>query len=244
MKKRNAMSLFLALLAVLFVTAGMTTVEAAARVGLNKKSITIKQQQECTLKLKGAKKNNVKWSSSDKKIASVKKGVVKGKKAGKCVITAKYNGRKYTCKVTVKIKNPKKYDASVMLFQGNTGLGEKSGITVLRTKKQLNTYLKKLEKKTDGINVKEKKFLKLLGQYDESYFKAHSLIIVLQAEPSSSTDVKYNGIVSQDGKYVISLTRETPEIQNQMMAFWHILIETDNKAISKANVTVLAETAE
>lgn len=44
----------------------------------------------------------VTWSSSNKKIATVsKKGKVKAKKKGKCTITAKVNGKKYKCKVTI-----------------------------------------------------------------------------------------------------------------------------------------------
>lgn len=52
--------------------------------------------------------SKVKWSTSDKKIATVsKKGKVTAKKGGTATITAKVNGKKYTCKVTVKEKNVK-----------------------------------------------------------------------------------------------------------------------------------------
>lgn len=44
----------------------------------------------------------VTWSSSNKKIATVKKGVVTGKKKGTATITAECGGKKATCKVTVK----------------------------------------------------------------------------------------------------------------------------------------------
>lgn len=44
----------------------------------------------------------IKWSSSNKKVASVKNGVVKAKKIGKATIKAKYKGKTYKCKVTVK----------------------------------------------------------------------------------------------------------------------------------------------
>ena len=44
----------------------------------------------------------IKWSSSRKTVASVNKnGLVKAKKAGKAVITAKIAGRKLKCNVTV-----------------------------------------------------------------------------------------------------------------------------------------------
>ena len=45
---------------------------------------------------------NVKWSSSDKKIVKVsKKGVITPVSVGTATITAKADGKKYTCKVTV-----------------------------------------------------------------------------------------------------------------------------------------------
>lgn len=52
------------------------------------------------LKIKGTTAK-VKWSSSNTSVATVKKGVVTGRKNGSAVITAKVLGKKYTCKVTV-----------------------------------------------------------------------------------------------------------------------------------------------
>ena len=55
-----------------------------------------------TLKITGTNKT-VKWSSSDKNIATVSsKGKVTAKKKGTATITAKVGKDKYTCKVTVK----------------------------------------------------------------------------------------------------------------------------------------------
>lgn len=75
--------------------------QAAAQVKLNKKKVTLVVGKTVKLKLKHAKK--VKWSSSNKKVATVSKtGKVKGKKKGKANIIAKSGGKKYVCKVTVK----------------------------------------------------------------------------------------------------------------------------------------------
>jgi uncharacterized protein YkwD len=65
-----------------------------------------------TLKISGTDKK-VKWSSSNHKIATVsKKGRVKGKKSGKCTVTAKVCGIKFKCKVTVKsLKKTKEAEA-------------------------------------------------------------------------------------------------------------------------------------
>lgn len=83
---------------------------AAASIKLNKKKLTLNVGQSYTLKLKKGtrvyKKGKVKWSSSNKKIASVSKaGKVKAKKKGTAKITAKLSGKKYTCKLTVKKAN-------------------------------------------------------------------------------------------------------------------------------------------
>lgn len=84
-------------------------VDAAKKMKLSKKKLTLKVGQSKKLKVKN-KKGKVKWTSSKKKIATVsKKGVVKAKKAGKATIKAKITYKKkkttLTCKVTV---NPKK----------------------------------------------------------------------------------------------------------------------------------------
>lgn len=74
------------------------------KVALSKTRVSLEHKQKYTLKLKGVKNRKVKWSSSNKKVAAVKKGVVSAKKVGKCVVTAKYAKKKYKCTVKV-VKN-------------------------------------------------------------------------------------------------------------------------------------------
>lgn len=77
--------------------------DAAVKMSAKKKTLTI--GQSFTLKVKGTKKK-VKWSSSNKKIATVSsKGKVTAKNVGKSTITAKIAKKKYRCVVTVKSKN-------------------------------------------------------------------------------------------------------------------------------------------
>ena len=69
--------------------------------GLKYKKKTIRKKARFTNVLVGAK-SGVKWSSSNKKVATVNgKGVVKGRKSGTCKVIARFGGRKYICKVTV-----------------------------------------------------------------------------------------------------------------------------------------------
>ena len=74
----------------------------AATIKLNCTKKTIYEGDTFKLKVKGTKKK-VKWSSSNKGIASVNsKGVVKGKDVGKATIMAKVAGKKLKCKIVVK----------------------------------------------------------------------------------------------------------------------------------------------
>lgn len=78
------------------------------KIKLNKKKANVYVGKKLKLKVKGVKAKKVKWYTSNKKIATVKKGVVKAKKKGRVTITAKVNGKKYKCKITVKkfVKKP------------------------------------------------------------------------------------------------------------------------------------------
>lgn len=82
-------------------------VDAASKMVLSKKKITIAQGEKVTLKVKKVTKK-VKWSvTKGKKVIKLTKKkkasvVITGKKAGKAVVTAKSGSKKLTCKVTVK----------------------------------------------------------------------------------------------------------------------------------------------
>jgi hypothetical protein len=80
----------------------VTTVQAATKVKLSAEEIKIGEGGYTYLELDNAKSSKVKWSSENKKIASINaEGKVKGKKQGTTTITATYKGKKYNCEVTV-----------------------------------------------------------------------------------------------------------------------------------------------
>ena len=91
------------------LTIGSINTNAAAKPKLNKKSKNLTVGKSFRLQLKNAgKQATVKWASSDKKVAKVKvssnktKATVTGISVGDTTITAALNGKKYSCKVTVK----------------------------------------------------------------------------------------------------------------------------------------------
>ena len=73
------------------------------RISLNKTSVSLKAGNSKTLKATVVgPSDRVRWTSSDKTVATVSKsGKITGKAAGNAVITASANGKKAICKVTV-----------------------------------------------------------------------------------------------------------------------------------------------
>lgn len=92
--------------------------QAEAATGLNKTESSIYVGKTVKLKISGTS-GNVKWSSSNKKIAVVSsKGKVTGKKAGTATITANVSGNKYQCSITV--KNPYLDKTQLTLSKGKS----------------------------------------------------------------------------------------------------------------------------
>lgn len=89
--------------------------EAAAKVTkikLSKKSLTVNvgssKKLTVTLSPAKAKKSKVTWTSSNKKVATVKNGKVTGVSVGTATITAKAGGKKASCKVKVTLSKKAK----------------------------------------------------------------------------------------------------------------------------------------
>lgn len=110
---RKFRKLLLATLLVLSVAAssvpvqsiiGTSEVVQAANIKLSKSSLNLYVGKSATLKVRGVK-SRVKWSSSNKSVATVtSKGKVTAKKAGSTTIKAKVGKKTLKCKVTVKEK--------------------------------------------------------------------------------------------------------------------------------------------
>lgn len=88
-------------------TVRITVKNAPKKVSFKSNKVTVKVKKTTTLKVvlpSNTASNKLTFTSSNKKVATVSdKGVVKGIKKGTATITVKtYNGKKATCKVTVK----------------------------------------------------------------------------------------------------------------------------------------------
>lgn len=106
-KLTKQLAIVIAVALVLVGVAGNAAV-AAKKAKISKSKLTLKVGQSKKISVKNLTKKQqkkVKWSSSNKKVASVNKsGKVTAKKKGTAKITAKVGKKKYTCKVTVKAK--------------------------------------------------------------------------------------------------------------------------------------------
>ena len=119
MKKFKKASIIFLMFMLLSVIAMPVSASAAK---LNKTSISLNVGKTYTLKATGTN-GKITWTSSNKSVATVSsKGVIKARKKGTTVITAKYGKKKLTCKVTVKqpVKSIKLNKTSATLKKGNS----------------------------------------------------------------------------------------------------------------------------
>ena len=91
-------------------TSNIVGAKSKVKLSSTKVSMTVKQKK--SISLKGVKGKKVKWSTSSKKIVTIKtsgknkkKCTLTAKKSGNATVSAKYRGKTYMCKVTVKAKN-------------------------------------------------------------------------------------------------------------------------------------------
>jgi len=123
-----------AFLAVLLCICTMSVNVSAAKksIKLDQTKVTLSAGETCTLKpsVTGYKKATVQWSSSDKSVATVKKGVVTAVKAGTAKITVKIKDTKYkaVCAVTVTNEKTSKKQTSGKTFESAKALTAKMGV--------------------------------------------------------------------------------------------------------------------
>ena len=134
----------------------------AVSIKINKKSKTIYEGNTYTLKVTGTKKK-VKWSSSNKSVATVSsKGKVTAKKNGTATITAKVGNKKLTSKIKVKLVQ---FDTTFYTL--------KEAAKEYRLSEKIKNY-KDFNYDLDGDGKKDKitiqKDKKLSKEYDRDYY--------------------------------------------------------------------------
>lgn len=98
--KRRALFILTFLFAFSIMALTSIKSQAAGTVKLNKTKVVLEMGSTYTLTVKNTKRK-VTWSSGNKKIVKVKKGRLTPVAVGSTNVTAKVNGKKYTCRVTV-----------------------------------------------------------------------------------------------------------------------------------------------
>lgn len=130
MKLKRIAAAFMAVL-ICVCTLSVSASAAKKSIKLDQTKVTLAVGETCTLKpsVTGYKKATVQWSSSDKTVATVKKGVVTAKKEGTAKITVKIKDTKYkaTCTVTVTKKSDKKKTTGTS-FESGKELTAKMGV--------------------------------------------------------------------------------------------------------------------
>ena len=108
----------------------------SVKLSKSKVTLTVKDNVALAATLSKGATSKVKWTTSDKKVASVKDGVVTAKKKGVAVITATADGKSADCVVTVKDAKGKK--AATLKVKT-----KKISVKVKKTKKIKVTLAKK-----------------------------------------------------------------------------------------------------
>ena len=101
-----------------------------SKVYLTKQNVKLNVKKSATVKVRGAK-GKVKWTSSNKKVATIKNGKIVAKKNGKAVVTAKVKatGAVLKCQVTVTTGSGNTNSGNGNNNAGNTGNGDDSDNT-------------------------------------------------------------------------------------------------------------------
>lgn len=146
---------------------------------LSSDDITLEAGKKKTLKVKGGSKK-VTWKSQNQRVATVSgKGVVKAKKAGKTTITAKCDGYKLKCRVTV-TKKPATYKS---LARNMKEFARKNGDFIY---------------KDVDVGKKCRIYALTIAGYDDSKIYSERYIVLGIFQP-------YIELVNKKGKPVLSL---------------------------------------
>ena len=137
-------------------TVTVKVLKAPGKVTLDKTSATldVKQTLQLTAKLPSKTASQIKWTTSNAKVATVSDtGLVTGVAKGKATITATtFNGKKATCAVTViGLTNQDAKDAAAALGISPEELAKLAGVDLETLNKMTPEEIKTLEFTTDNV---------------------------------------------------------------------------------------------
>ncbi|MBE5871704.1 MAG: hypothetical protein E7294_10655 [Lachnospiraceae bacterium] len=181
----------------------------AARSGM---SYNIKQMvkgESFQLKIKGIKTKSVEWSSSNKKIVSVKNGRITALKAGKATIRAKCGKRICNCRVTVTDK------VDLIIFSGQSnmmGHGDAKGAPKLTDgaayeyksvtdKKRLNVLKEPFGYKQDSGNLVNGAYCtgSMVTSFCNAYYqKTKTPVVAVAASKVGAGSVAFSTVIYKD----------------------------------------------
>lgn len=131
----------------------MVPIQAKASVMLNAKTKTMSIGEKATLRVYGAT-SKVKWSSSNKKVATVTQGgKVTAKNAGTATIKAKVSKKTLKCKITVK-KPAKTYESKVV-YEDENAIITFTGISGDEGNYRIDLMVENLSKRDLVIQVED-----------------------------------------------------------------------------------------
>ena len=155
---RVALVLAIMLAAAMIMMVNSTYAEGEAGIKLDKKILNLETGEtvklEATITPEGGNLDDVKWSSSPKKVATVEKGEVKALKAGIAEITANYKGAEASCYVYVEKATPPE-KLTVEVADGNVNKS-KSGVNFFTVGCKEKTFRLKAVPEPAGSSAKVK----------------------------------------------------------------------------------------
>jgi len=230
--KRFKWACMLMLLAAVLLASTFTA--EAAKIKLNKKKVTQPCNTAMTvLELKGADKGKVVWKTSNKKVASCDSNssnhcIVVSHRAGKAKIKAKYKGKTYTCKVTVKDK------PAITPSTLSVDVGESHYVSVWGTAKKVTwsiadksiAQLQKVQKYTytvKGLKAGKTKLKAKVGK------KTLTCTITVLKKEMFPMEEAFNGILDTEKPYAFGVEDLDLDGSSELMT----LALSDSKVVLK-----------
>ena len=219
LKSKRLLAVVLSCIMMFAMFAVPVSASAAAKPKLNKTKATVIRTKTIKLTLKNVTASKVSWSSSKKSVATVnQKGKVTGKKIGKATITAKYNGKKYKCKVTVKGRTIKKGTFSLYRTQTTT-LKLKSGSKVMKVKSWKSSNKKVATISSKGVVTAKKVGSTTITCTDTHGDMYKATVKVKDPSAALKNYLIKNGKIDTDGYYYVGKTYYDEKADNYYKVF-------------------------